>query len=281
MNAFWGADADALRTLGAVCARRSELLADLESRLSATIDGVEWVGEDAERFRADWTGLVRPALLDGGVELRHHARRLQQHADEQDAASSPGGLGGGWSGAGTFPQDVAQRIREAIRDLRGSAVVDEGTPGGPLRQLLGEVLGTAEGRAAFLGSFLGSLGGGLLAEMIGRALEAGTDPRELLAGPGLGGGLSALIGEGGQVGPAGEPGTADAARPLGVQGTAAGAEQSAGSTWAGRIEVAADASPQSPLERLLELLGDAIAPGDGGASLIGEDIGRAGVGPRA
>ena len=37
MNGFWGADAEALRTMGAVCARRAELLDELEGRLSAVI----------------------------------------------------------------------------------------------------------------------------------------------------------------------------------------------------------------------------------------------------
>lgn len=163
MNALWGADTDALRTLGAVCARRSELLADLESRLSATLDGVCWIGEDAERFRADWAGRVRPGLLDRSVELRHHARRLQQHADEQEAASSPGGLGGGWSDSGTSPQVVARRARETIGDPRG----------------------TVGGRAAFPGSFLGSFRGG----------------------------ISALIGEGTEPGPAGGSGAGDVLAP--------------------------------------------------------------------
>ena len=56
MNAFMGADTEALRTMGTVCARRAELLADLVTHLAATVDGVEWIGEDADRFRADWTG---------------------------------------------------------------------------------------------------------------------------------------------------------------------------------------------------------------------------------
>ena len=41
MNAFMGADTEALRTMGTVCARRAELLADLVTHLAATVDGDE------------------------------------------------------------------------------------------------------------------------------------------------------------------------------------------------------------------------------------------------
>ncbi|QNN82760.1 hypothetical protein H3H54_02295 [Brachybacterium sp. Z12] len=60
MNGFWGADTEALRTMGTVCSRRAEALADLETLLTSTIDNIEWIGEDADRFRADWSGIVRP-----------------------------------------------------------------------------------------------------------------------------------------------------------------------------------------------------------------------------
>ena len=119
MNGFWGADAEALRTMGAFCARRAELLDELEGRLSAVIETVEWVGEDAERFRADWSGSVRPGLQDRGLELRQQARRLAQHAEEQEAASSPDSFGGPWSSPGEFLADMARMAQGMLRDLLG------------------------------------------------------------------------------------------------------------------------------------------------------------------
>lgn len=338
MNGFWGADTEALRTMGTVYSRRAEALADLETLLTSTIDNLEWIGEDADRFRADWSGVVRPSLQDQGVELRQRARRLVQHADEQEEASAPDGPmggaggGGGWSSPGEFLRDVAAMTDGALRDLLG------GGPGGqrgPFAELLREVLSTPEGRAAFLGGSLGSLLGGLLADMITRAIGMGMALENLLTGLGLGGGLGNLIGESGQLMPqdalqaepspaeggqaagggggpeaagggsggeasggsgggrgaeagaetgadAGEAGAPASGRPMGFQGLEDGPAQSAGSGPSGRYVAEGVEEPRSLLERLLEMLGDAVGPGTGSASSIGEDIGSSGLGgPRS
>lgn len=94
MNAFFGADTEALRAIGSAFARRADLLADIESQLMAAIERAEWIGEDADAFRAEWTGRVRPRLQDCSIDVRHRARRLIQHADAQDHVSSPDSLGG-------------------------------------------------------------------------------------------------------------------------------------------------------------------------------------------
>ena len=223
MNGFWGADAEALRTMGAVCARRAELLDELEGRLSAVIDTVEWVGEDAERFRADWSGSVRPGLQDRGLELRQQARRLAQHAEEQEVASSPDSFGGPWSSPGEFLADMARMAQGMLPDLLGGG----SGPAGRFADLLREALATPEGRAALLGAFLGSLLGGLLADLVLRGLALGMLLEELLAGLGAGGGLGNLIGEEGRLGEGSRGGEA---------GGGAGAEsgsESAGDSGAG------------------------------------------------
>jgi hypothetical protein len=205
MNGFWGADTDALRTMGSVCARRADLLDELEGMLSATIDGVEWVGEDAERFRAEWSGTVRTGLQDRSVELRQQARRLAQHAEEQETASSPDspdGLGGPWSSPGQLLADVSRLAQDVLRDLLGGGAAAPGADGrlaeGALDALLREVLRTPEGRAAFLGAFLAHLLGGLLAELVRSGLALGI-----------------LIGEAGRTGESG----ADAAGSEGASGS--------------------------------------------------------------
>ncbi|WME23111.1 hypothetical protein [Brachybacterium sp. GU-2] len=236
MNGFWGADAEALRTMGAFCARRAELLDELEGRLSAVIETVEWVGEDAERFRADWSGSVRPGLQDRGLELRQQARRLAQHAEEQEAASSPDSFGGPWSNPGEFLADMARRAQGMLRDLLGGgALGGEGGPAGRFADMLREALATPEGRAALLGAFLGNLLGGLLADLVLRGLALGMLLEELLAGLGAGGGLGNLIGEEGRLGEGpggGAGGGASADSGAGVEG-AGGSGGSAGSESGG------------------------------------------------
>ena len=230
MNGFWGADAEALRTMGAVCARRAELLDELEGRLSAVIDTVEWVGEDAERFRADWSGNVRPGLQDRGLELRQQARRLAQHAEEQEAASSPDSFGGPWSSPGEFLADMARMTQGMLRDLLGGG----SGPAGRFADMLREALATPEGRAALLGAFLGSLLGGLLADLVLRGLALGMLLEELLAGLGAGGGLGNLIGEEGRLGEGLEGGGAGAGAGAesgseSADGSGAGSESAGGS----------------------------------------------------
>jgi hypothetical protein len=344
MNGFWGADTEALRTMGAVCARRADALSDLERMLSSTIENLEWIGEDADRFRAEWSGVVRSGLQDQEVELRHRARRLAQHADEQEEASSPDGPvlggGGGWTSPGAFLREVVDLTGSVLDGLLGR---DGGAGGqdGPLAALLREVLSTPEGRAAFLGAFLGTLLGGLLAEMVSRAIGLGTALQDLLPGLGVAGGLSTLIGEstlvpavgadepaaaqsgatsgdasgadgaasvgepgggsgaesgggsgtgggsgGGESGAgadgaggaeAGQDGPA-AAGATGPRATEAGAGQTLGSSSGDRIQVQGDEGPRSLLERLLDMLGDAIDSGAVGGAAIGDEIGSAGLG---
>ena len=236
MNGFWGADTEALRTMGAVLSRRATALADLESALSATIDSLEWDGEDAERFRADWSRVGRAGLQDQEFELRLQARRLGQHADAQDEASAPDGwgFGGGWSSPGEFLRDVFRRAEDLLGDLLGGGASGLGGSGGqdgsagPLEALLREVLSTPEGRAAFLGAFLGSALGGLLADLVSRAIGLGQGLENLLTGLGPAAGLSDLIGAstagpaGAVGGEAGESGASGAGGGAGAGAAAAG-----------------------------------------------------------
>ncbi|MCW1806298.1 WXG100 family type VII secretion target, partial [Brachybacterium squillarum] len=105
MSTFIGADTEALRAFGATVSRRADEMDGLYAQLRSAIDGTEWTGEDADRFRARWSGSVRAGLEDSAVELRLHARRLLHHAEEQDASSAPdapgGGSGSGGGGAGS------------------------------------------------------------------------------------------------------------------------------------------------------------------------------------
>ena len=246
MSGFWGADSEALRSLGSACVRRAEMLADLESMLASGIESMEWTGEDAETFRAEWAGRVRPGLQDCFVELRQGARRLVSHAEEQEHASSPdgsGGTGGGSGGSGAFRRGPSNGTESSLPGLVGGETAPglRDSPDGELAQLLREVLGTEDGRAAFLGSLLGTAFGGLLADMIGRALEGGLAPENLLTGLGAGTDLGALLGQlppelaaAGDGRAAGEPtGASEAADGSGSTGADGEAAASEGATQDG------------------------------------------------
>lgn len=98
MTGFWGADTEVLRQTAGALGGGSERIDDLAARLGAVIDAVHWVGPDAESFRADWSGQVRPGLLARVSRLRQQERELDAHAWEQDETSSAGTAGGGGVG---------------------------------------------------------------------------------------------------------------------------------------------------------------------------------------
>ena len=371
MNGFWGADTDALRTMSTVLARRARALGELEGMLASAVDSLEWVGEDAEHFRAEWTRVVRTGLQDQEFELRLRARRLAQHADEQDAVSAPdgwilgGGGGGGWSTPDEFLRDLLHGADSVLRDLLGGGSGRLPGQHGPLAGLLREVLANREGRSAFLGAFLGRPPGGLLADVVLRAIGLGTVPQALLDGLGPGAGLSDLLGAaprradgpsapsadtsgggaaeasgsagagtggaagsagagtgadggsgadgasragggsgaegsgsagegagtGGEAGAAGAADatgsadagaeawdrTADAGGAHGLEAAADGPSLTGGTTGAARFAPTADEDPLTLLDRLLEMLGDVVGPGTGGASTVGDGIGAAGL----
>lgn len=260
MNGFWGADTEALRSMGSAKVRRAEVLADLESRLASSIESMEWTGEDAETFRADWAGKVRPGLQDCFVELRQEARRLINHADEQDAVSSPDGPGGigGSAGPRAFLRDLTSVTDSLLRDLRaGDTPGSLGGRGGELAPLLRELLSTEQGREAFLGSLLGSVFGGLFADMIGRAMLSGLALENLLTGLGAGAGLGDVLGQT----PLQE--TVGAGDGQAASGTA-GSEDSAGQGGAGAGESAGSGREAS---------GGSGGSGSGGSEVSGSSSG--------
>jgi hypothetical protein len=251
MNGFWGADVDALRTIGLLCLRRADLLDEIEATLSATIDSAEWTGEDADRFRADWSGTVRSGLQDRGIELRQHARRLAQHAEEQEIASLPDGRTGSWRGPTVLPGGM---LRGDLRDMGDRG--DGGSAGGldgAVEDLLRRVLATGEGRAALLGALLGGLlggtQGGALGALLMRGLALGMALEELLGGLGIGPGLGNLIGEDGRRGDGGAADGADGGGSGDAEASgAAGAGEASGATGAAGGSSGSDGSGGSGAE---------------------------------
>ncbi|MGP9537756.1 WXG100 family type VII secretion target [Brachybacterium sp. AOP43-C2-M15] len=93
MSGFYGGDTEQMRGQSTACTGGAQRLAELISLLSSTVDGVEWVGPDAESFRASWHAEAEGRAREAGETLRRLARELEDHADEQDRASA--GDGGG------------------------------------------------------------------------------------------------------------------------------------------------------------------------------------------
>ncbi|GAA4529398.1 hypothetical protein GCM10023160_28560 [Brachybacterium paraconglomeratum] len=108
MSGFWGADTEALRQVAGAFGGGGEQLDGLALRLGVLIDSLAWSGPDAETFRAEWSGRVRPGLLERVARLQEQGRELEQHAGEQDDASvaGAGSAGAGPPGAGPSEADT-------------------------------------------------------------------------------------------------------------------------------------------------------------------------------
>lgn len=94
MGGFWGAEVEALRQQGSACGTAAGTVEALLGRCAGLIDGIEWIGTDADSFRERWSGQVKP-LIEQMIEmLRADEHELNRHAEAQDEVSADGGGGG-------------------------------------------------------------------------------------------------------------------------------------------------------------------------------------------
>ena len=91
--AIWGADVDQLRQLGNKLKAGAETIEQQRSQMKGALDGTDWKGPDADKFRGEWDSQhasslkkVADALRDAGARAsvprrqrgdarRHHQRR--------------------------------------------------------------------------------------------------------------------------------------------------------------------------------------------------------------
>lgn len=83
-----GADPESLRDAGDRFADGSRALWAHRAALDSAFTTAAWRGPDAERCRADWHRLFRPALVRATVFLDRLAGELCRHADQQQAAAA-------------------------------------------------------------------------------------------------------------------------------------------------------------------------------------------------
>lgn len=114
MSGFWGADTEALRAQAEALRNGSTRLGELRAALQSQVAGVEWIGEDAETFRSDFSSRVESLFTTAIDGTTHRAGQLDEHAEEQDGASD-GSEGGG--------------ILDGVKDLLSNPAVIAATTG--------------------------------------------------------------------------------------------------------------------------------------------------------
>lgn len=92
MAALTGADVGQLRALAGRVMAGADHLDQIRAALAPSIDATTWRGPSAERLRRDWHDQLVPGLNSAAAALREASVSLRRNAEEQQMASSAGGL---------------------------------------------------------------------------------------------------------------------------------------------------------------------------------------------
>lgn len=88
MAGFTGMDIAAVRTLASQLAAKADEIETIANGLTSQLDGVQWVGFDADSFRSDWHSTHRSQLHAVSAALRDASTRATANATQQEEASN-------------------------------------------------------------------------------------------------------------------------------------------------------------------------------------------------
>ncbi len=80
-------DTESVQTLGTDLRDAGDRVQELCARLQARLADTEWIGQDANRFREDWDGRLRPTLEEAQGALTTAAGIADGHVRNQTAVS--------------------------------------------------------------------------------------------------------------------------------------------------------------------------------------------------
>ncbi|MFJ3957099.1 WXG100 family type VII secretion target [Arthrobacter sp. NPDC090010] len=85
--AVWGADVQQLKALGKKLDAGAHSIDDQRNQLTSALNGTQWMGPDADRFKNEWQSQHVPALNKVAEALRNAGKQAGQNADQQEQAS--------------------------------------------------------------------------------------------------------------------------------------------------------------------------------------------------
>ena len=97
-----GADVEQLDRLARELHQEGDRLEAIGASINGVVRRVYWVGPDADRFRAEWSGSMSPRLRSIADLLRDRGREVAEQARQQRQASEDG-AGGSGGGGGSYP----------------------------------------------------------------------------------------------------------------------------------------------------------------------------------
>lgn len=85
--AVWGLDVQQVQQLSVQLNQKAQEIESILQSLTAALNGTQWVGPDATRFRNDWSGAHTSALKQVANALTDASNRAKQNAQQQLNAS--------------------------------------------------------------------------------------------------------------------------------------------------------------------------------------------------
>ena len=88
MNATKGMNVEEVRRMSAQLRDAAEEITRIEQELTTGLEGVDWTGPDADRFRGQWSGEMIPALQQIMTAVNELGDSADRNAAEQEATST-------------------------------------------------------------------------------------------------------------------------------------------------------------------------------------------------
>ena len=88
VNATKGMNVEEVRRMSGQLREAADEITRIEQELTSGLEGVDWTGPDADRFRGQWSGEMVPALQQIMNSVHELGETADRNAAEQEAAST-------------------------------------------------------------------------------------------------------------------------------------------------------------------------------------------------
>ncbi|MEE1616821.1 WXG100 family type VII secretion target [Brachybacterium sp. J153] len=88
MNATKGMNVEEVRRMATQLREAAEEITRIEQELTSGLEGVDWTGPDADRFRGQWSGEMVPALQQIMTAVDELGDTADRNASDQESISS-------------------------------------------------------------------------------------------------------------------------------------------------------------------------------------------------
>ena len=88
MNATKGMNVEEVRRMSTQLREAAEEITRIEQELTSGLEGVDWTGPDADRFRGQWAGEMIPALQQIMNAVNELGDTAERNIAEQESTSS-------------------------------------------------------------------------------------------------------------------------------------------------------------------------------------------------